>query len=90
MTSHDGLSICLEKASDYEFYSAWYNSQIINHPNDYRLIYGLANLEYNNKKYQSSLVLYEKVIKLMPEWDQGYQKIANIHCFKLNNDNLAI
>ena len=26
----------------------------------------------------------------MPEWDQGYQKIANIHCFKFNNDNLAI
>lgn len=55
--------------------------------NDYRLIYGLANLEYNHKQFTEAEVLYKRCLELRPKFDQFYQKIANIYCFKLTKDD---
>lgn len=50
ISPHDSLSVCLSKSKDYEEEKEWYE-RVIKSTNDYRLIYGLANLEYNFKKF---------------------------------------
>jgi hypothetical protein len=59
---------------------------MIKSTNDYRLIYGLANLEYNNRKFTEAEMLYKRCVGLKPDFDQIYQKLANIYCFKFNKD----
>lgn len=62
---------------------------MIKETNDYRLIFGLANLEYNNKNFADAENLYRQCLELEPHFDQVYLKIANIYCFKLNKDDEA-
>ena len=57
---------------------------------NYKLLYGLANLQYNNKKFDKALKLYKQSIEMRSDWDQPYQKIANIYCFKLNEDDESV
>jgi tetratricopeptide (TPR) repeat protein len=80
------LSVCLGKSKNYHQDKEWYE-RMIRETNDYRLIYGLANLEYNHKNFTEAEVLYRQCLELSPHCDQIYQKIANIYCFKLNKDD---
>jgi tetratricopeptide (TPR) repeat protein len=83
---HDVLSVCLSKSKEYHQNKEWY-LMMINETNDYRLIYGLANLEYNHKNFTEAEVHYRECLDLAPDCDQIYQKMANIYCFKLNKDD---
>ena len=60
---------------------------MIRETKDYRLIFGLANLEYNYKNFSEADQLYRRCLELEPHFDQVYQKIANIYCFKFNKDD---
>lgn len=60
---------------------------MIEETEDYRLIFGLANLEYNHRKFNEAEALYRECMELSPHFDTVYQKISNIYCFKLNKDD---
>lgn len=45
------LSLCLSVAQEYQEHKEWYLRMIKSHPHNYQLAYGLANLEYNHKKF---------------------------------------
>jgi len=36
------------------------------HPNNYKLMFGLANLEYGDRNFHEAVHLYKKVIKEEP------------------------
>lgn len=62
---------------------------MIEETEDYRLIFGLANLQYNHRNFSDAERLYKECMELCPHFDSVYQKIANIYCFKLNKDDQA-
>ena len=63
---------------------------MINRYEDYRFIFGLANIQYNNKHFEEAEMNYKKCLSLKPTFHHAIQKIANIYCFKWNKDEEAI
>ena len=45
---YDGLSLCCHQHSKYEEGIKWYAEMVRKYPNNYQLVYGYANILYNN------------------------------------------
>jgi tetratricopeptide (TPR) repeat protein len=90
LSPYDLLSLCISVSEPVSDHKDWYVKMLELYPNSYKLLYGLANLEYNQKKFIEAEVLYKKVISINPGVAQAYLKIAFIYCLKWNRDSEAV
>jgi len=56
------LSLCYSFKQNYEEAEKWYTSKLGKNHDSYQLLLGLANIEYNNGKYEDAEKLYHRVI----------------------------
>jgi tetratricopeptide (TPR) repeat protein len=50
----------------YEAGIAWYREMANKFPKNYQIIFGLANILYNNSIYEEAISRYEDIVKLKP------------------------
>lgn len=79
---YDALSLCYSVRKSNIKGEAWYREMISKYPNNYKLMYGLANVLYSIKCFEQCIKLYEKVIDLKPDFIHPYVNLAFVFEFQ--------
>lgn len=81
----DFLSLCYMYTSNYSSQKAWYDRMTKKYPDDYRVWYGLAVTEDNNKNYEAAEKLYLKVNEMNNTFDKPFELLSFI-MMKIHKD----
>ena len=81
----DLISACYMLVPNYSSQKAWYDQMTKKYPNDYRVWFGLAVTEDNNKNYEAAERLYQKVNEMNNTFDKPYELLSFIQ-MKVHKD----
>jgi tetratricopeptide (TPR) repeat protein len=82
ISPYDLLSLSLSVSEPSDEHRKWYLNELKKHPHSYKLLFGLGNLDYNQKHFKSAMELYKKVKTMQPDRYEADLKIAMIYCLK--------
>jgi tetratricopeptide (TPR) repeat protein len=76
------LSLCCTANGKHEAGIAWYKEMVGKHPEDYRLVFGYANILYNNSIYEEAISNYELAFKLRPTFVKPLVDLALLYEYR--------
>jgi tetratricopeptide (TPR) repeat protein len=68
--------------SKYEAGIAWYKEMTRKYPKNYQLIFGYANILYNNSIYEEAISNYEIAAKLKPSFVKPLVDLALLYEYR--------